>query len=291
MASAGTATSRDANHGVQFSESGTVTNSQSRGEHATQDEGISRESTKTHVDGYSNTSEASLRQDRSSGERTSRSISDSIDRHRDLLADSSFLAQVAQRNNMSEARFYNQDDIDVFRMVEQYASEKYMFQTASSLPQQGLSGATMAATPAALQEQHIKDGTQISNNVKSAVAANHRAVGVSNKADQRLPVTVALPLEMATQAKTEVGHEIESSKAETAPFVRNIQIWTNEGQALGTGPVVTSIVVDDAVANSVESSISNATRMFTGKPPNFKGKPLLDEEQKQTAPPISSTKN
>ncbi len=193
------------------------------------------------MDGYSNAREASLRQDRSSGERTSRNISDSIDRHRDLLADSGFLAQVAQRNKMSEGNvFYNQDDIDVLRMVEDYASEKGMFQTASNLPQQGLSGASMAATPAALQEQHPNDGAQISNSVKSAAAANHRVVGVSGRADQRLPVTVALPLEMATQAKTEVGHEIEASKTETAPFVRNVQIWTNDGQALGTGPVVTS---------------------------------------------------
>ncbi len=291
VATAGTATSRDANRGAQFSETGTVTNTQSRGEHATQDEGISRESTKTHVDGYSNAREASLRQDRSSGERTSRSISDSIDRHRDLLADSGFLAQVAQRNKMSEARFYNQDDIDVLRMVEDYASEKGMFQTASNLPQQGLSGASMAATPAALQEQHANDRTQISNNVKSAAAANHRVVGVSGRADQRLPVTVALPLEMATQAKTEVGHEIEASKTETAPFVRNVQIWTNDGQALGTGPVVTSSVVDSTMKNSIKATVTNMGRDLTGQAPEFNEVPLTETEQQQKAPPIRATKN
>jgi len=208
-----------------------------------------------------------------------------------LLADSNFLAQVAQRNNMSEARFYNQDDSDVLKMVENYASERGMFQTSSSMPQQSLSGSPMATTPEALRDQNARDGNQISNNVKSAAVANNRVVGVSAKAGQRLPVTVAMPLEMATHAKTQVGRDIETSKTETAPFVKNVQVWTNEGQALGTGPVVTSKVVDKAMENSVATTVINMKREVMNEAPEFNGAPLSDSEQQQKAPPLKSTKN
>lgn len=290
-ASSGIATSSDASRGTYYSEGGTVTNTQSRGKHATQDQGLSRESTKTHVEGYSSTSEATLRQDSSTGERSSRNISDSIERHRDLLADTGFMAQVAQRNHMSEARFYNQDDIDVLRMVENYAAERGMFQQASSMPQQSLSGSTLSTTPESIRDQAANDAQGISNQTAITAVANNRAVGVSSSVGARIPVTVALPLAMATDAKSKVGREDESARTESAPFVKNVQVWTNEGQELGTGPVVTSSVVDKAVSNSVLTTVGNAKRALTGSPPEFNDKPLSDAEQKQKAPTVTPTKN
>lgn len=284
-------TSNDASTGTYYSEGGTVTNTQSRGRHATQDEGLSRESTKTHVEGYSSSAEATVRQERSTGERSSRNISDSIARHRDLLADTGFMAQVAQRNHMSEARFYNQDDIDVLRMVENYAAERGMFQQASNMPEQSLAGTRFATTPEAVGEQGAVDARGISHQTATAATANNRAVGVSASVGSRIPVTVALPLAMATDAKSKVGSEDQAAKSESLPFVKNVQIWTNEGEALGSGPVATSVVVDEAVGNSVLTTVDNAKKALSGSAPEFKGQPLSDAEQKQKAPPVSPTKN
>ena len=289
-ASSGIANSTDASRGAYYSEGGTVTNTQSKGRHATQDQGRSRESTKTHVEGYSNSGEANLREEHSGAERSSRSFNDSIARHRDLLADAGFMAQVAQRNHMSEARFYNQDDVDVLRMVEDYASEKGMFQQANRLRDQSLSGRVIATTPAAIREQASVDAQGIQNQTAAVAVANNRAVGVAANVGSRIPVTVALPLGLANDAKTKVINEEASARSEAAPFVKNVQVWTNDGQALGTGPVVTSSVVDTAVGNSVVTTVGNAKRQLSGMAPEFDGRALSEEEQKQIAPPLKPTK-
>ena len=290
-ATTGVSKAADAGQGVYYNTAGTVSNAQSHGRLATQDEALSRESTRTQVDGYSETNDATLRSDSSVGQRANRSLSDSVAQHRDLLADPAFLAQVAQRNHMSEARFYNQDDVDLMRMVERYADERGMFQQATSLPRQSAAGVPLATSAGALQAAHAFESGSVSNRTAAAGVRHDRSVGISGQVTAPLANTVALPLATATDARTNVDKGVATGAAAAAPFVKNVQVWTNEGNPLGTGPVSTQTVTDQAVKSAAKSTLKNAWDALTGERPQHNGISLTEGEQQQKAPPIFPTKN
>jgi len=242
-----------------------------------------RDAALTEVDERSRIRDVSDRKESGIGVRSSRSENESFTVHRDLLADPNLLEKVAQRNNMTAARFMGQEEGRMLAMVRDYVADKGMVAGASKLNATGLDGSKLATTKTALESTSTADQAKLPNDI----LARHKRRAAQTGFTGTTPLTpdLAMPaLATAAEAvvKTQLNPSAEGSIPQrAAPLDETTKAWASADKAIGEGRANPLAVVESMELRDVADTGKKMWDKLTGGDGTADGEKLNDNKKRE----------
>lgn len=198
-------------------ETGGHQDTRSRGEQSSQTSRHGQDAVYSDAHDRAYERDAVNRREYGTGDRTNRSESDTFTVHRDLMADPHLFAKVAARNGMTPARFANQSQENILRMVEDYVAEKGMVQRAKTMPQETFAGETLPAHAGELADKTLAERRALDEwggDVRDHHTDNKRAVRAGSTAP--LKVDTSVP-NLAYQARSRADADLNPENPASLP--------------------------------------------------------------------------
>ena len=276
-----------------YSISGQRSVSAGRDEHSGQTDRLGRDASRGNVDERSRVDDVSSRRDFTTGDKSSRSASDSFSIHRELTSDPAYLEKVAQRNGMTAARFMGQEEGRQWQMIKSYAAEKGAMQASTTMPTATFSGESIPTTKRDLAQIRKDEEKALPNNIdaihqKKAARTGFTGVAQVN-ADTSMP-TIATANE--TAVKAQLDPKAKGSIPERAGALdENAAAWASADKKLGEGRANPMGVVEDMEGRDLKDTGLKLWDRFKGGDGTADGETLSDNKKRETGStvPINPT--
>ncbi|KVV25117.1 conjugal transfer protein TraG [Burkholderia cepacia] len=260
----------------------------SAGQQSNQTNRHATDATYSNVDESSRVRDVSDRREYGTGDRFSRSESNSFTTHRDLMADPYLFEKVAARNGMTAMRFANQAEDRIMDMVQDYVSEKGMVQQAHAMPQETFAGEKLPTTKAELKHISDEERSELPPDAGAAHSKKVAQTGFSGTTpvivDTRAPGLVAA-------ARGSVDAQLDPSQKgsiseRTSKFDENVRAWASPDKALGEGRANPMNVVENMEGRDVKDYARKVVDKVTGGDGTADGEKLTDNMRRETAAEI-----
>lgn len=191
--------------------------------------------------------DATTRDEHGIASRASRNESHSFSTRRDLLSDTNFMRQVAQRNHMSPSRFYSQETSTILKQAQEYAEEMDAMKVSRNMNITTFSGGALSSTRTQIDDQ-AKDNQK---HLRTNIDGNHQQQKNSTGFQGVEPMTVdtAEP-PMFKSNKELINNNVDSTQpgsvsARASAFDENVKAWSGYNKKPGEAlPNMNSVVVD-----------------------------------------------
>ncbi len=185
------------------------------------------------------------------GDRSHRSNTNSFNTSRDLYEDPAFIEAVANRNGMSTNRFLNQDQAQIWSMVDSYAQEKGIINSATKLNTSGYTGQTIPAGINGLSQISDDEKSTIPNNIKGLHSTRSAQTGAGSVSP--VSVDTSTP-SIVGSSRSSVEGQLDSGNkgsipARTAALDENTGAWASHGREIGKGLANPAYVNQQNLAN------------------------------------------
>lgn len=269
---------------VTYSTSGQQVASSSASRQSVQNDRHAMDASRTSVDERTLVRDVSDRRELGAGNRVSRSTTDSVSVSQDLLADPTLMQKVASRNGMTAARFIGQEEGRIMEMVRDYAAEKGVVTSASSMPQATIGGAALRGGASDLKSRSDAEVSLLPNDIAARHKRNTAKTGYQTTA--RLEPDTSVPLNVDV-AGAKVGAQLDPNRAGSIPkragaLDENVEAWASPDKKLGEGRANPLAVVEGMEGRDIKDSALKLWDKVTGGDGTADGEKLNDNKRRET---------
>lgn len=243
-----------------------------------------RDAARSSVDERTNVQDVSDRSEAGTGDRVSRSQSDSFTIRHDLMADPSLLEKVASRNGMTAARLMGQEAGRIQSMVSDFVAEKGAMNSATTMPKSGLSGASMPTNKSDLERESEADRREIPDNINSLHRKKVARTGFSGTAS--LDVNTSAP-DIVDRFAGDVHSAMDPSNPQSVSargqaIDENAHAWASPDKKLGEGRANPQAIVEDMEGRDVKDTALKVWDRLKGGDGMADGEKLNDNKRRET---------
>ncbi|WP_459203449.1 conjugal transfer protein TraG N-terminal domain-containing protein (plasmid) [Ralstonia pseudosolanacearum] len=268
-----------------FSVTGSRSEQSAAGQQANQMDRHGRAAALSNVDERSHVRDVSDRREYGTGDRASRSESDSFSVHKDLMADPYLFEKVAARNGMTAMRFANQSEESIMQMVGDYVSEKGMVEQAKAMPQQTFAGERLPTTKSGLNALSAKERSAIPGDITGIQKKKEAQTGYQGAG--ALNVNTSTP-SIVGNARGDVQGQFDPKNKASIParagaLDENVGAWASPDKKLGEGRANPMGVVEDMEGRDIKDTALKAWDKITGGDGTADGEKLNDNMKRESA--------
>lgn len=272
-----------------FSMSGSRSDRQGMSEQSSQVNRDGKDATLSTADDRTNIRDDSNRRDSTIGNRAHRSESQAFGIHQDLMTNTSFLADVAVRNDMSPMRFMSQSEERIAEMAKDYAEEKSIVQQAKRIPEQSFSGAVLPTTLNELNRLSASQRAHMPNNISALHKDNVAKTGFTTV--EPLTVETDAPA-IVGDAQRSVSKQLDPDDKESIPsrasaLDKNVRAWASPDKAIGRGRFNPMQATEDTEGHDIADYSSKLVNAVLGGEGTADGEKLTDNMKRKEGASLS----
>lgn len=253
--------------------------SQNSGQNNRESTDASRSSVIEHAQHH----DATTRDERAVGNRTSRGESHSFSERRDLLSDTHFMEQVARRNGMTPQRFYAQGTSMILAQAQMYAEETDALKSSKQLNNATFSGDTLPTNKSQIQHQAIESQDRLRMDVDRKHQLQKGKTGFQGS--EPIPTNIAEST-MFKKNKELISKNVDATQTTSLPgraaaFDENVQAWASYDKKPGEGRANPMQVVEAAEILDLKDTGRKALDLLTGGDGTADGEKLNDNKKRE----------
>ena len=264
------------------------------GENSAQSSRVGRDAVRSSSDSVSRNRDVSQRHDATLGSNAGRTQSRGAGSRYNFMADPGWMANVAQRNGVSVARFSALPNDRQMAMIRAYADETEVFKTPSSMPSTNLEGTPMPANKTDVNG--LADRERQSLPPSSSLDSRHRARAKQTGARATTPLSVDVTAPPIAGAMREhVRSQLDANSTGSMPqrardFDQYVHDYASPDKPTGAGRANPHGVVEDAMVEDGKDTLKKLWDRAKGGDGTSDGKKIPAHERSLVAPKVEITK-
>lgn len=266
-----------------FHQTESLVSRESDNQQSAQNNRQSIDAARSNVDEHSVLKDAINRNEYGVGNRTSHGENQSFSIRHDMLNDTEFMQQVAQRNGMSAMRFYSQETPTILKKAREYAEERGVLSSSQQLNNTTYSGENVPTTKSAIQHHADENQGKLSNDIDKKYHLKRNQTHAQSV--EGISVNTSEPA-IVDANKNLVRENLESKNLDSIPsrsavFDENVEAWASHDKKVGEGRADPMAVVESIEWRDGKDTLNKSIDLITGGDGTANGEKLNANKKRE----------